>query len=448
TTANIIMSDLLTTAEPVQLPLNMLDFLMTGGLIAVAGILFLTLAGRYLLPDREPATDPALRRLTTTELEDFYQIHERLWEARILPNSPVEGKTMEEIGFGMHWGITIASLRKHRENIDLPCDAERVLNTGDTLIVVGREEKVLQLQRLGLEVTRAQDENPIDQRGILYAEVILSPHSRAQRQTLKEINFRQHYGLTVVALRRRDAIHRTDVGDFKLAFGDSLLVIGPYRQFMELKKSPNYIVFEPNPSDQPLDRKLTVQSTALLGAAIAASILGLPVYLSVFFAALAAVIFRVVSLEEMYQSVEWQTVITIAAMYSISLAMVHTGLADTLGSAITSAVRPLGPFGVAASAFLLCAALTQVMGGQVTAMVTGPIIIASAITMHMNPQASAVAAAIGCSASFLTPIAHPVNALMIGPANYKFSDFARVGWPLMLLTFFLLLGGLSLFWGL
>ena len=448
TTANIVMSDLLAIANPPQQPLKLLDFALTGGLIAFVGILFLSIFGKRLLPDREPASDQALQHLTGSELESFYHIQERLWEARIMPGSPVIGKTMEEIGFGFHWGISIVAFRKEKENIYIPSYSQHVLGLYDTLIIIGRAEKVLQLQKLNLEIRKAQENGSLSQQGIIFAEVILSPHSMAQRQTLKEIEFRQRYGLSVIALRRHDAIHRTDVGDFKLAFGDSLLVIGPNQRFMELKKSPDFIIFEPNPADQPLDKKLALQSSFILMAAVIASIIGVPIYLSMLFAALLTIIFKVITPEEAYQSIEWQAIFIVAGMYAVSLAMVNTGLASMFGTAITRMVAPLGPLGIAGSAFLVSAALTQIIGGQVTAMVAGPVVITAAMLTNVNPQAVAVAAAIGCSSSFFTPISHPVNTLMVGPANYRFSDYARVGWPLFVLSFVFLLAGLSLFWGL
>jgi di/tricarboxylate transporter len=152
-------------------------------------------------------------------------------------------------------------------------------------------------------------------------------------------------------------------------------------------------------------------------------------------------------MEEAYQSIEWQAVFLIAGMYAVSLAIVQTGTADMIGTALTGLVKPLGPLGIAAGAYLLTALLTQVMGGQVTALVTGPIMISAAISIGASPQAVAVATAIGCSASFLTPMAHPVNILMIGPANYKFTDFLRVGWSLSILCFLVLMLGMVVFWG-
>jgi len=135
-------------------------------------------------------------------------------------------------------------------------------------------------------------------------------------------------------------------------------------------------------------------------------------------------------------------------MYDVSLAMVQTGLADLIGEAMLSLAAPIGPLGLAAGAFLLTALLTQVMGGQVAALISGPIAISAAISLGTSPQAIAVATAIGCSAGFLTPMAHPVNLLMIAPAGYTFGDFFRAGWGLLVLSFFMLLLGMVVFWGL
>jgi di/tricarboxylate transporter len=109
-------------------------------------------------------------------------------------------------------------------------------------------------------------------------------------------------------------------------------------------------------------------------------------------------------------------------------------------------VAPYNGIGLVAGAYLLSALLTQIIGGQVAALVTGPITIAAAIHLHHNPQAVAVATAIGCSAAFLTPVAHPVNLLVIGPGNYQFKDFVKVGVPLTVICFVALIAGMVLFW--
>jgi len=445
TTANIIVSDLLRIANPPQAPLHILDFTPTGGLIAIAGILFLALFGRRLLPDHEPTAEQALARLTGSELEDLYQLSERLWEAHVAPESPLVGKTLIQAAIGHNWGITVAAIRRETEEITLPSPDQRI-HAGDFLVLVGREDRIKQLDDLGLDICPEPNNGHLTPRGVSFAEVILAPHSKSEGHTLKDIDFRRRFGLTAVALLRPDRSYRTNVGDFRLVFGDSLLVIGTKPQLKALARSADFIVIEPNPSDQPVDWKQAGLSIGIILAAIAASIAGAPVYLCVLIGALFTVLTRVLTLEEVYQTIEWQAIFLVAGMYAVSIAMVQTGLADRLGHDMIRLVTPLGPLGVAAGAYVLTALLTQFMGGQVTALVTGPVTISAALHMGVSPQAVAVATAIGCSASFFTPMAHPVNILMIGPANYTFRDFLRAGWQLTVVCFVMLIVGLLIFW--
>jgi di/tricarboxylate transporter len=445
TTANIIVSDLLRIANPPQSSLHILDFTPTGGLIAIAGIILFWLLGKRLLPDREPSSGKDLAYLTGSELEDIYQLGERLWEARLNPGSPAVGHTLSDSGIGQKWGVTIAAIRRDKEDFFLPQPSQK-LNQGDILLLVGRRERIDKLKQFGLDIQAGDGDDHLSPHGVTFIEVILAPHSRVEGQTLKSVGFRQRFGLTVVALKRLNRSYRTDVGDIQLALGDSLLVVGTPQQIRAIKQSADFIVIEPNPSDQPLYIRQAVLSSGIVLAAIVASIAGFPVYLSMLIGALLTVLLGLLTMEEAYQSVEWQAIFLIAGMYAVSLAVIQVGLADFLGKSVISLVEPLGPLGLAAGAYLLTALLTQFLGGQVTAFVTGPVTISAAIRMGISPQAVAVATAIGCSASFLLPMAHPVNIIMIGPANYKFTDFLRAGWLLSIVSFMVLLVGLSVFW--
>lgn len=205
-------------------------------------------------------------------------------------------------------------------------------------------------------------------------------------------------------------------------------------------------LIESGVNDAPVNRRQAFWITLLTIAAIAASVAGVPIYLAMLAAAVLILMLKILPVAEAYQAVEWQAVFLIAGMYAVSLAMVQTGLAALLGNSMIALTLPLGPLGLAAGAYLLTTLLTQFMGGQVTALVTGPIAISAAISMGINPQAIAVATALGCSAAFLTPMAHPVNMLTVAPANYRFTDFLRIGGLLTLVSFGMLLVGLILFW--
>lgn len=447
TTANIITSGLLPIANPPQNPLGILDFTPTGGLIALAGILFLYFWGAKLLPSREPTDEQAAARFTGSELEDIYQLGERLWFARLTESSALTGQTLAEACIGARVGVVVAAVRNRKGELDLPV-GDHKLTRNDELVLVGREEKIDQLRASGLEIKPAPAPFHISTEGITFAEVLPAPHSRATGHTLKELDFRNRYKLSVIALKRLDRSYRTNVADFVLEPGDSLLVVGELANILSLKRSPDFITLEPNLADQPLNVRSTVISVGMILAAVVASIAGAPVYLCMLAAALVLIVTRVISMEEAYQSIEWQAIFLIAGMYAVSLAMVNTGLANALGQTVITVVKPLGGLGLAAGAYLLSGLLTQIMGGQVTALITAPITIAAAISMGVSPQAVGVATAIGCSATFLTPMAHPVNVLMVAPANYQFRDFFRIGWVLTLICFVVLLIGLKIFWGL
>ncbi len=174
--------------------------------------------------------------------------------------------------------------------------------------------------------------------------------------------------------------YRTDVGDLELNFGDTLLVVGSSPQLGSLRRSADFIVIEPNWSDQPVNRKEAILAIIIVLAGIAASIAGAPVYLAMLASAVLVLLAGKLSMEDAYRSVEWQAVFLIAGMYVVSDAMVETRLADLLGNYMLPLVRPFGALGLAAGAYLLTSILTQVIGGQVTALITGPITISAAIS--------------------------------------------------------------------
>jgi di/tricarboxylate transporter len=447
TTANIIVSGLLQIATPPQAGLRIFDFAPTGLLIAAAGIAFLGWAGKRLLPDRRPAEEQMMAQLTTAELEDVYEIGERLWEAQVITGSSIAGLTLREAAIGHNYGVEVAAIWRGHQAIFPPLP-EEVLIPGDILLLVGREERVNPLKEKGLKIGREKVNGHISPYGVTLFEVILAPRSHAAGQTLKAIDFRRRYGFTAVALRKRDRSYRTNVGDMKLEMGDSLLLVGPRQRIKFLQNNPDFIMLLPSSGGQPLDRQNALWTISVIVAAIVASILGFPIYLATLIGALIILLRGVLNMEEAFYAIEWQAISLIAGMYAVSISMVQTGLAGLLGQAMVRLTVPFGPLGLAAGVFLLTGLLTQIMGGQVTALVTGPVAISAAIHMGISPQAIAVATATGCSVFFFTPIAHPVNILMIAPANYSFQDFFRIGWRLTLVCFIMLLLGMVIFWGL
>ncbi len=448
TTANILVSDLLRAANPPQAPLNVLDFTPTGGLIALVGIAFITAFGSRLLPDREPSAEQMVIRRTGSDLEDAYQLGERLWEVRVPPQSILVEKTLAQTDIGGRLGLSVAAIWHGRQAIFAP-SPQQMIQEGDILLIVGREDRINQLNELGLRVGREASNNGnghISTRGVSFVEIVLAPHSAAEGQSLKELEFRRIYGYTAVALLRDSRSYRTDVADFKLRPGDSLLLVGSTKGLKLLQHNPDFLTLETDVADQPVHWRPAAFVVFVTLAVITASILGFPVYLATLIGVIVILLSGIISIEEAYRTMEWQAIFLIAGMYPLSLAMINTGLASTLGELVVKVVEPFGPLGLAAGAYLFTAVLTQAIGGQVSTLIAAPILISAAISLHTNPQAIAVASAIACSASFVTPIAHPINILMVAPANYRFSDFFRLGWILTILSFVMLLIGMVVFW--
>ncbi len=443
TSANIIISNLLEIAQPPQAGLGVLSFAAIGGLIAIAGIIYLSVFGRWLVPARKPGPEQVLARRPSDELEGFYEVSERLWEARVNSSSALVGKTLRTSALGERFGIAIVALRRSNQAFFAP-SPETFIQPEDCILIVGREERMKQLTNLGLRIK--PEAHTITTFGMTLIELILAPHSAYAGKTIKDLNFRRQYGFTVLALLRGGRKFRTDVGDMPLELGDSLLTVGSPERLRDLRMNPEIIIFEPDPGSRRVSRRRAIVSVIVFISALVMSLLGLPVYLSVLTAALLAIRLGLVSIRDAYRAVEWEIIFFMAGMYCASLGMINTGFASLVGQGVIDLLKNSGPLALAGASFLIAAAFTQLMGSQATAFVIGPIAISAAMHFNTSPQAIAVASAIGCSASFLTPMAHPVNLLMMGPGNYRFGDFFRVGMGLMLVVFLALLTGMILFW--
>ena len=202
TTANIVLSDLLRIARPPQPPLTMLNFLPTGGLIALAGILYLATLGRRWLPERDPGGQAVIGEMTGRQLEEYFQLGERLWELQVLPGSRLAGQTLGSVALGRRFGLTIPMIWHGRQAILTPLSSEK-LQVGDVLLVVGREERVQAMAESGLEFNRRANDRPLSVQGVTLAELMIGPHSPAIGKDLKTLTFREMTGFTVLAAAAR-----------------------------------------------------------------------------------------------------------------------------------------------------------------------------------------------------------------------------------------------------
>lgn len=446
TTANIILSGILIDQK--QTGLGMLDFLPTGGLIVLLSLLFMVIMGRRLLPERESLSQTVSPRSLSRSLSETYHLGERLWEVRVPPTSDLVNTTLSHSQIGETLGITVLAIWRGSNAILAP-EAHEIIQTNDYLLVLGRWERVEKLTEWGLVCGRentqlsGKRDYPVD-----LTEVIIPPRSNIVGKTLKDIHFRNKYGLTTVALWREGRSYRTDVGTTPLEVGDALLMVGPVQRIRALERDRDYLLLQSSHVHQPPLPHKAPWAVLITTLVVLASILNiLPLAEVMLAGAVAMVLTGCISMDEAYRTIEWRVVFLIAGMLPISIAIVNTGLGVRLGTALVEWLSPLGPLALIAGLFLLTVIITQVIGGQVASLVIGPIAIATALQVGINPQAVAVAVAIGCSTAFLTPIAHPVNVLMMGPGGYTFGDFFKVGLGMTIITLIGLIISLTIFWG-
>ncbi|GIV81608.1 MAG: hypothetical protein KatS3mg051_0962 [Anaerolineae bacterium] len=277
--------------------------------------------------------------------------------------------------------------------------------------------------------------------------MLIPPRSAAVGKTLSDLRFRARYGLTAIALWREGRSFRTDVGKMPLEVGDALLMIGKPGSIGALAKERDFLILQSEEMQQPrLPHKAWQALLITVGVLLLAMLEILPTAETTLLGAVAMALTGCINLDEAYRAIEWRVVFLIAGMLPLSTAMIHTGLAARLGSALVEALAPFGPLALVAGLFALTMLITQAVGGQTAALMVGPVAVTSAVQLGVNPQATAVAVAIACSAAFLTPIAHPVNILMMGPGGYTFGDFLKVGLGMTVVTFLGLLLGMHLFW--
>jgi di/tricarboxylate transporter len=263
------------------------------------------------------------------------------------------------------------------------------------------------------------------------------------------MRFRQRYGMTVLSIWRKGRPFRTALTDLALEFGDALLLLGPWHRIPVLRTEPDLVVLDRGHSRPAVTRVSTkgylavaVLAAALILAAFNTPLIG-PIMLG---AALLLVMLGVLSMDQAYVAVEWRSFFLVAGMLPLGLAMTKSGAAALLADVLVKYLIPLGPLALLAGIFILTTLLTQTMSGAAVATVIAPVAIQAATQAGLEPRSYAMAVALATSMAFITPLGHPVNVLVMGPGGYSFRDFLRVGVPLTLLLFALVMFLLPIFW--
>ena len=445
TTSNIVASGVLVSLG--LKGFGLFDFLSVGGPAAIAGLAYLIFWSRRALPARAP-TELEQQAAEHAHLAEAYRLEERLMAAQLQPTSPLVARTLAQSGLRQRLGASVVGIQRKNKTLFSP-PADEQLRPDDTLLLEARPLAPEALSELGLVRAPVEDwSERLTASAYELVEVLVAPRSRYIGRTLKDIRFQSLYGMAVVALLQGERVYRATAADVRLRGGEALLLHGNPAQLKLLHNEPDWIVLSIETGDTLRPRKMGVALGILLATLFGAALSPWPVALVFLLGALAMVLLGCLSMSEAYDAIEWRSVFLVGGMLPVGVALAKTGAAQLLGNTMISATGGLGPLATVAGLFLVTMALNQfIPGGSAVPAVLTPIAVAAAQGLGADPRAFALVVAVATGTSLLTPFAHPVNVLVMGPGNYSARDYLRLGWPLVAITFVVTLVTVHLFWG-
>ncbi|MEA3439983.1 MAG: SLC13 family permease [Chloroflexota bacterium] len=467
TPPNIIVSDLLR--EVGLTPFQFFDYTPIGLVLLVAGVLFMVFLGRRLLPDRVPAQD-VQRVETPEELVDLYRLPDNLFHLRVRRGSNLIEHSLEDTRLRSDFGMLVLNIlrpampispaRLDEIGLDLSSEEyetispepETIFKLGDLIIAQGNPNDMSHAAaywNLGVLPVQTDSNYDFVTDEIGIAEVILPPRSSLVGKTVVSSQFGTRYKLTVLGINRPGFEDRLDLKETVLHFGDSLLVQGPWHNILNLRKRRrDFVVLgEPEQMVTSATRSRAPIALLILAGMLVLMITNLiPVAAASMLAALLMILAGCLTIDEAYEAVDWKSIVLIAGMLPMSIAMEKVGLVDLVAQGLIDILGPMGPTLVLAGIFILTSLFTQVLSNTTTTVLIAPIALTAANSLGVQPYAFMMGVAVAASMAFATPVASPVNTLVMGAGSYRFSDYAKVGLPMILIMLVLSLLVLPLLW--
>lgn len=454
TPPNLVIQDTLTAAG--YEPLSFFSFLPVGLVCLLVGIIVLMPLSKLFLSGRKKREDDAKSGKSLKQLVNEYGLSHNLFRLLVTETSKLAGSTVIELDIRRKYGLNILEIRRgdlsrHRflktiaQKLASP---DAVLQANDILYVTGDFNRVKEfadeyavsiLDGHATEETN-RNENSLDFYDIGIAEIVLMPTSLLINRTVKEIGFRDKYNVNVLGIRRQRDYLLRDLGDKRVHSGDVLLVQGTWNNIARLgRDGTDWVVL-----GQPLAEaaKVTLDYKAPVAAAIMLLMIVMMVFdfipvapvTSVMIASILMVLtgcFR--NVEAAYKTINWESVVLIAAMLPMSLALEKTGASASISNALVSGLGSYGAFALLAGIYFTTSLLTMFISNTATAVLLAPIALHSAEQLGINPVPFLFAVAVGASMCFASPFSTPPNALVMPAGQYTFMDYVKVGLPLQII---------------
>lgn len=412
-------------------PMGMFDVTPLGAIFVVVTLVYMMTLGRKLLPDR----------VTLASLIDSEQSREFITHAFVARDSPLADTSFVDSGLAKMRKARVLEVIRDGERLRTPLN-EVVFNEGDEVVFKGEVEGLMgisETEGISLRGSEAMGLEGVRTESALLMEGIIGPDSSLAGRSLRELNFRQRFGVLILAVHRRGRNLQERFEDVKLSFGDTILVQGPAEKMRQLFEMRDFINLSKSQGTVLRPRRAPVAILAIVGFMLSGALIGfgvlpqIPVVMLAMGAALLVLLLGCVEPGEAYRSVDWKVIFLICGMLGVGLALERSGLAARLAGGLAGVVGT-NPFLLVGALYLTSMLLTEAISNNAVAALLTPLAIVVGVELGLeDPRPLVIAVMFGASASFMTPIGYQTNTFVYGAGGYRFSDFLRTGAPLALI---------------
>lgn len=406
---------------------GLFDFAQPALIASVVAILYLWLIAPKLLPSRTSSMSDTSPRLFSAYLN-------------INEESDINDKTITEVIALTDGQLKIESIQRgpdYRNIMPLP---DTVLVVGDRLKVHDYPDKLKEYETvlgttLFSELHKVDDEHPLKAEKQTMAEIVIIAGSGIEGRTLQQANFINKHAISVVALHRAGKameIGRSGIGKTRLQIGDVLLVQGEHEQIHALKSKPGLLIID-GAEALPQTKKAPLALGTLLAVVVISALGIVPIEISAVCGVLLLLLTKCLNWQEASSALSTQVILIVAASLALGSAMMMTGGAEYIAQVFVALSYGLPPGGILSALMLLLAILTNIVSNNAAAVIGTPIAISVASQLNLPPEPFILAVLFGANLSYATPMAYKTNLLVMNAGGYKFSDFMRIGIPLIIL---------------
>ncbi len=403
-------------------PFKMFEMSSFGIIILSVGIIYMLVIGIRLLPNRE-----AINELTIK-----YEMGDYITEIILTPSAESVDMQVQNCPLVKELDIDIIEIRRGDSYRFFPSPVT-ILKGNDLLKVRCDITKLKELQQregIMMKSDKIKLDNDLDLSEAALVEAVVTHNSRLRGRTIKGVNFRETYGATVLAIKQRGQLMHEKLGRTRILSGDVLLIEVKKDWLYKLRQNPDFIIVSEAARTEIKAAKIVTASAIMIGVVSSAAFGIFPIVQSAVIGSVLMVLTKCISLDEAYKAINWKVIFLLAGVLTLGLALEKSGGAALISTLVIKSVGSLGNRAVVSAFFLLTLLLTNFMSNNATAAVLAPISILTAQSLGVDSRPFLMAVTFAASLSFMTPVGYQTNTMVMGPGNYKFKDYVKVGAPL------------------